>query len=269
MELNLWAVVAIAVGIVPGIPGEVLYRLIAGGSWREDAWSRVFRIVGFSLIGLVLAVLSFRLAGIAVVPEVATAVADQSVSESLVLGLAGLLLGQSVMSALSGTVSGFVVRWLCHAFSMTPYADAWDEYVRRVVPGHWVVVRLLDGSTLAGMLCRADVTVPPENRDIILSEPATYDEGLGNYLSLPLQHLFIPGASLASVAVVYDPQKDQRVSSVGGYLFIEEADYEQGEGKSAETASPSRAAEGDSTRSETPTSVKTAGRKAAPTPAGR
>ena len=228
MELDLWALLAVGVGIVPGIPGEVLYRLVAGATWREDAWTRVFRIVGFSLVGLILAILTFRLVRIGVVANLSSAIVDQTFSESVVLGVAGLLFGQTIASTIVGLGSGYLVRGLCHAFRMTPYADSWDEYVRRFVAGHWVIVRLLDGSSFAGILSRADTTVPPENRDIILTEPAIFNEESGNYRSVEHQHLFIPGASLATVAVVYDPEKDTRIAPVGTVLFWKESTNEQG-----------------------------------------
>lgn len=228
MELDLWALVAIGVGIVPGIPGELLYRLIAGATWREDAWSRVFRIVGFSLGGLVLAILTFRLAGVGVVAKLSGAIAEESLSESVVLGMSALLAAQTIISTVVGLGSGYAVRGLCHVFQVTPYADGWDEYVRRFVANHWVIVRLLDGSSFAGILSRADITVPPENRDIILSEPAIFDEEKGNYVSVEHQHLFLPGASIASVAVVHDPARDTRISPVGTSLFCKEPTNEQG-----------------------------------------
>jgi hypothetical protein len=228
MELDLWALLAVGVGIVPGIPGELFYRLIAGATWREDAWSRVFRIVGFSLAGLVLAILTFRFAGIGVVATLCGAIIEQTFSESVVLGVAALLAGQTIASTVVGLGSGYSVRGLCHVFHMTPYADGWDEYVRRFVPNHWVIVRLLDGSSFAGILSRADTTVPPENRDIILSEPAIFDEEEGNYLSVDHQYLFLPGASIASVAVVHDPEKDTRISQAGTVLFWKEPTNEQG-----------------------------------------
>lgn len=226
MELNLWALIAIAVGVVPGLPGETLYRLVAGSNWREDSLGRVFRIVAFSLAGLVLVSLACRLLHLSLFSDLSIAVVSKNFSDRVVFSIAVLIIGQIVGSTAAGVGSGLLVRLASRWSSVTPYSDGWNRYVTEYVPRHWVVVRLLDGSAYAGILARADMTAPPEDRDIILSEPAEYDKTSGDYYSLSYQHLFVPGTSIASLAVVHDPQTDSRVTPVGGRLFEKESQDE-------------------------------------------
>ncbi len=222
MELNLWALFAIAVGIVPGMPGETLYRLIASSNWREESWSRVFRSVGFSLAGLVLASVVCRVCDLGIFSTLTTSVSSKVVSEDTVFAVALLLVGQTVGSTLAGIGSGLVIRLALRWSPITPYSDGWKRFVCEFVPRHWVVVRLLDGGAYAGILVHADTTVPPEDRDLILSEPASYDDEKRDYCSLAYQHLFLPATSIASVGIVHDPEGDRRTSPVGGWLFEKE-----------------------------------------------
>lgn len=75
---------------------------------------------------------------------------------------------------------------------------------------------LHDGSTYAGIIETADTGVPPGDRDVLLLEPARYDEDRNAYVVMRHQHLFLPSALSASMAVVYDEDsEEERLIQVG------------------------------------------------------
>lgn len=84
------------------------------------------------------------------------------------------------------------------------------------------MVTLADGSSYAGMLEQADVTRDPEYRDIVLLEPARYEEATGNYRATSLQYMYLRGDKLASIAGVADLTKDKRVTTIDEYIFPRE-----------------------------------------------
>ena len=88
--------------------------------------------------------------------------------------------------------------------------------------GHWVTVGLNNGDVYAGYIDKADVSVAATERDIILQEPALYDQQLKRYRTLQYQSLFLLGSAIASVAVVTDTAADKRITEIGESLFVEE-----------------------------------------------
>lgn len=264
MDLDLGVLVALLLGVVPGIPGEGIYRLIAGSSWREDAWSRLFRIVGLSFSGFILYVL---LAPVLRLPWPTHLLEGLrpggTLTEAHLVPFAVTAAGQFVGGSLVAAAAGLIMRAVSRWSSITPYPDGWDEFVREYVPGHWVIVRLQDGGAYAGILRRADTSVPLEERDIILEEPAEFNEG--SYRCLPYQYLFIPGESLASVAAYYEPSLDKRISPIVGELFEKEELYERNKG--GERNEPKGG--GPEGRRESETTPKPTGRSNTATPAGR
>lgn len=94
-------------------------------------------------------------------------------------------------------------------------------------PDHWVVVSLHSGGVYAGKLSNADTSVAIGDRDLVLEEPALYDEASGRYLATPYQHLFLPAAAVYSIAAVYEPKLDLRVTEIGEPIFQEARDERQ------------------------------------------
>ncbi len=95
-------------------------------------------------------------------------------------------------------------------------------FVHTHVPSHWVVVGLEDGSVYTGKLRYADTSVSATDRDLILEEPARFDQSTKNYQPTGQQHLFISGAAVYSVATVFDPRHDERISSAAEPPFAKE-----------------------------------------------
>src|SRR6202035_2486696 len=51
---TLAGILVLVFAILPGIPGERLYRTFVGFDWREDQWQKTLRLLTFSLFGLAL-----------------------------------------------------------------------------------------------------------------------------------------------------------------------------------------------------------------------
>jgi hypothetical protein len=103
--------------------------------------------------------------------------------------------------------------------------------------GHWVVIGLQNGESYSGYVDVADTSVGAQERDIILHEPAKFDDEKIEYRALKHQSLFIPGALVASVAVVHDPMLDKRIVPVGELVFPKEDCHAQESATTAERRS--------------------------------
>jgi hypothetical protein len=204
--------------VLPGVPGESIYRRLAGTDWREDRSDKVLRIVGFSISGLVIYIIASALIN-APMPDYIFPTTFQKLplDRGQLIGMAFSLAGHFACAVLAGAGSGAVVRFVDRRTSVTGYPDSWDKFAKDYVANHWVIVRLENGQAYAGMLERADTSVRQNERDMILSEPAKYINA--NYKALPYQHLFLPGALIDSVAVVHDPDLDERITKVGDPIF--------------------------------------------------
>lgn len=220
MPTTVVGIVILVVAILPGVPGDKVYRLLVGWDWREDQWQRVIRLVGFSVFGLALyATLGSVLpvpAPLYLAPEhVVTAFREPSLLPSLF----GALVGHFSASGVAGFLAAVIARGSGRWTPFTVYPDAWEHFVRELVREHWVVVSLDDGSSYAGMLDLADTSVREEERDLVLTEPAEYDPNDAEYKAMRYQFLFLPGRLISSIAVVHDPESDARVTSVGETVF--------------------------------------------------
>ena len=85
-----------------------------------------------------------------------------------------------------------------------------------------MTVGLSNGQVYAGYVDKADVSVAASERDIILREPALYNEADGMYRTTPYQTMFRLGSTITSVAAVSDPRDDKRITSAGESLFRED-----------------------------------------------
>jgi len=85
-----------------------------------------------------------------------------------------------------------------------------------------VAVGLETGEAYVGMLQNADTSVTATDRDIVLLEPALYDESTRQYIASPYQFLYISGRLVSSVAALSNPGTDTRISTIGMRLFEQE-----------------------------------------------
>jgi hypothetical protein len=215
------ALLILVLAVLPGIPGNAVYRVLVGVSWREPQWETVLRLIGLSAMGLVLYVIAAQLLHLPPARHVfpssyaATALGPETLSS-----LVAPYLGHFVGSVAAGTAAAFSEWGINRAARVTRYPDAWWAFVNQHVPRSWVVLALDNGDSLVGVVANADVDVPREQRDIVLKEPGRYDEKSKNYLALRYQYLFIPGERIASIAVQYNPEvHGARLTAVGEAMF--------------------------------------------------
>jgi hypothetical protein len=204
---------------VPGFFGEKIYRLLVGVRWGESQLESLTRIVGFTLVGLGL----YTLATLYGAPE------PTYVFPSLIFAITPKTLpaiavaygGHCFCSTFSGAMAAGLVVLLARLSKSSPFPCGWDHFVRRYVPGHWVAVGLETGEAYVGILSYSETSVEQKERDIILSEPALYDENSEDYRSLPYSSIYLPAALIWSVAVIENPGTDERIVPVGESPFAE------------------------------------------------
>jgi len=211
------------IAVLPGVPGDKVYRMLLGSDWREEQWQRIVRLVGFSVVGLALySVIGSLVGAPAPIYLSPNRVVEAFEQPDLIPPLFIALLGHFAGSGLAGLGGAMLARGIVRWTSLTLFTSAWDHFVDQWVPEHWVVVRLDSGETYGGILALADTSVREEERDLVLEEPAEFDEKKAEYVSLNYQHLFLPGRLISSVAVVHDPDIDTRVTSTGKPIFKDE-----------------------------------------------
>lgn len=220
MPTTVSAILVIVFGVLPGVPGDKLYRMLVGYDWREDQWHKAVRLVGFSLFGLALYVV------VAVpfdLPSPAYLNPDSLVAAmaepALQVRFFGALIGHFLASTVSGLGAALLVRLVGRTTKLAVFAGAWDSFVYSCLPGRWAVVALKNGDSFAGMVDSADTSVGPGERDIVLEEPAEYQEEVADYVAMNYEYLFIPGEAVASIAAVHDPELDSRKTELGTRIF--------------------------------------------------
>lgn len=209
------------IALIPGWVGTVVYRHFIGTDWREKDWTSVLRILALSVVGLTFYVLLAD--GLSLPPAIhvfASTYGADGVRPDTLASLLVPYLGHLVGGAIAGGTAAIAMRGLSRISSVGSQPCAWDHFVRESVPQHWVVVTLKTGEAYCGRLDVADDSVPQPDRDLVIDEPALYDEARRNYISMPYQHLFVPAAAVDCVATIFDPAVDRdRLSVAGNPLF--------------------------------------------------
>jgi len=223
MELpsSVAALLIAAFAILPGVPGERIYTMLVGWDWREDKWWRTLRLLAFSLAGLstyaIVAPLLSAPVPVYISPQAMELLRPDQIGR---LGIA--FLGHSAGAATCGIAAGYAVRLLARLTSRSAYSSAWDHFIKSCARSRWVTVGLTNGQAYAGYIDTADVSVAATERDIILREPALYDETANTYRATLYQTMFLLGSTIASIAAVSDLPGDQRITSAGEDLFRKE-----------------------------------------------
>lgn len=203
----------IVLALLPGVPGDRVYRLIAGVSWREKQFDFVLRLLLFSTAGLALySVLSAATGWSPPRYVVPSTFAGESFNVADLPPLGAAYLGHLALATVVGAAVGGLKRAIGSRFAASAHRDAWDHFIEFCVPRHWVVLTLKSGESFLGMIDHADIGAEPENRDIILSEPAEYNAITGEYTNSTKQMMFIRARDVASIATIFDPQKDERLT---------------------------------------------------------
>jgi len=222
---TIGALIIIAICVLPGVPGEKVYGLLIGGDWREEAWSRVLRMIGFSVLGLMLYITAtgiFRLPFPPyLLPRMVPNLTPQVIYASTIA-----LFGHFAGATVAGAGSALVMRLLGHIASRSAYGSAWEHFIRDSIDGHWVVIGLQNGDAYAGYIRVVDSKLNSPDRDVLLLEPARFDEVQQRYRATEYQALFLAGATISSIATVHDPGTDARLTQPGEDIFAAEDSHE-------------------------------------------
>ena len=221
MPTTITALLIIVVAVFPGMFGNRIYQVIVGIDWRERDFQVIIRLAGFSIIGAVLYSIVANISGFLPPPIHLIPSSYESLSnnpEELVQIIYPYI-GHLIGGLLSGVLAAIAVLILAKFSSATAYPGAWDDFIRRQVPNHWVIIGLKNGDVYAGKIKTADLSVSKDERDVVLEEPCLYDKNSMNYQSLNYQYIFIPSDNLYSLAVVHDSKTDHRLIPIGENLF--------------------------------------------------
>lgn len=226
---TIGAVLILVLGILPGMPGDIIFSQITGRSWLERDFQHFARMLGFSVAGLVFygAIASWLSLP---VPEhiVPSTFLSDDFSSSQISHISKGYLGHLIFSAMSGAVAALGLAKLRRYFpGAASHEDVWDDFAKTYARGRWVIVTLASGESYAGMLQQADISREPEYRDMVLCEPAVFDENRGNYIATSNQYLYLRGDQIASIGAVSDLVTDERVTEIGQVIFPEGTTNEQ------------------------------------------
>lgn len=222
MPTTFASALVLVIAVFPGMLGDKIYRTVIGVDWRQRIWEGLARTVGFSVVGVTIYALVASAVGwpppLHVLPSVYTKIGTDGASlNELFLTYVGHLGG----GLAAGAVGAAGARLLGVLSARTAHPGAWDEFIRRCVPGRWIVVSLRTGDAYAGRLRYADCSVASGERDIILEEPALFDEDARVYRTSTYQSLFISAGDVFSIGAISEPDLDSRVVAPGGLLFQE------------------------------------------------
>ena len=214
------ALLVILFAVLPGIPGNTIYKKVAGTNWREDQWKTVVRILGISLGGLIVYIIAGSLVDAPLPTYIAPSTfATFAVERAALLQMSVAFLGHFLAASVVGFVGAKATQTLDRWTRVSEFVESWHELVSVHANGHWIVVSIKGGAAYAGYIKMADTNVKAEERDIILAEPAVYVKEQKKYLSLPYNHMFLPAKIIDSVAIVSNPS-DARMTPIHQFLFI-------------------------------------------------
>ncbi|MBU1207104.1 MAG: hypothetical protein KKH04_09290 [Proteobacteria bacterium] len=218
MPTTVTGVIILLICVFPGVLGDRVYRTVVGVDWREKEFRSILRLIGFSVIGVLLySILTsfFKLPPPAHLFPSSYAILSAEKINTVAIPYGGHLLS----SIYVGFLAAFGLKLVAKLTPGLEYPCAWDAFVRKHVPEHWVVVGLTSGEVYAGKLKNADISVAAGDRDLILEEPCQYCAVDNQYVALNYQCLFIAAKSLFSIATVHDPNFDERIIPLGENLF--------------------------------------------------
>jgi small nuclear ribonucleoprotein (snRNP)-like protein len=206
----------LALLVLPGSLGDFLYRSVVGSSWREKDFRAVLRLLAFSVLGLAAYSIIAAQASWPAPEYVAPQTFADGEFVTKLPALSAAYIGHILCSTTIGGLAAFGRAVVSSVLASSSHADAWQHFVDKSVPRHWVIVQLRSGETVAGLLDHADKFVEPQYRDIVLEQPCYLHSG--DYQVSSHQHLFILGSEVVSVATVWDGA-EPRLVRPGERLF--------------------------------------------------
>ena len=236
MPTSIASVTVLVLAIVPGMLGVYVFTTVNGTDWRHRDWQVAIRALAFSAFGLLLySLLALSLDLIPPLHVIPSSYQSHGLEASTVGGLLLPFAGHTLCSGVIGAVAALLDRWVAKISRASPHPCAWDDYVGTRLAGRWVVVTLNSGDVYAGYVALADVGVRAEERDIILTEPAKFDEESRRYLVTAYRDLFVRAELVQSIATVALPSDSHIGRPIGQSLF--QPDDKQREAASAEAES--------------------------------
>ena len=196
-------------GILPGLPSERIYNSFAPSDWREKDWEAISRVLFFSATGLILysivSTLSCLPDPIHVIPN---SYSEESFDASILLPLSYSFLLHMFFSIITGFLSGLVSKLIFMISPTSIYYQSWDIFIKNINPKnnrvaeHFVVVETSDGNCYFGYIKLTNVSVPIDQRDIIIGNPEIFNETDSSWVKLDFESIYIPASKVISVGVV-------------------------------------------------------------------
>ena len=223
MPTTITALLILLLVGLPGFLGDLVFRSFVGLDLRAKQWEVLPRWLSFSVVGLVLYALLSELFGwplpIHVIPQSISAVAQ---GPDQLLPLAYSFTGHVFGSLCAGGLAVLGKKVLTRMSPVSFYQNVWDEFARSHVQDRWGVVSLKSGDAYAGILARGQLSVSRDERDIVIEEPAQYNEETGTYIALPYKYLYLSGDSVYSIAACSMPG-DRRKTEIWRPILLDEA----------------------------------------------
>lgn len=215
------AILIPVVAMLPGVPAEVAFSRIVGKSWLELEIQRYIRIVGFSVAGLAGYGAMFGVLGLRAPSHIVPATFSPALfSVDKIAGISLGYLGHVTTATIIALLLALAIRLVRKLMpSLVIHQDSWDKFVRTYADGRWVVITTSSGESYAGIIQNADFSRDPMFRDIVLYEPAVYDEIGCNYIATSYQFLFLKGCEIVSLGAIFDNCKDKRITEIGLPIF--------------------------------------------------
>jgi len=184
------------------------------------SWEKIIRILVFSVFGFILySAISFWLKFPQPIYILPSFYESFDIHKSLFVEVVIPYFGHWIASTIIGLISAVISQLVAKKKPSFVYQSCWDIFIHNRINQNLIIVALKNGEYYAGILSCTETSVSCNERDIIIEQPAKYNEFKKNYISVGYSYLFLPSSIISSIAVVYDPDKDERLSAVGESLF--------------------------------------------------
>jgi hypothetical protein len=227
MPLTITSLIIVVFGILPGLLGNSIHDHFTDTDPKESQTDIIFRIVLFSVLGIIIYILIFINFFKFPLPiylfpdtfEKGSFTVEELTTLSISLGI------HFICSSIMGFGFSFITKTPRNA----NISNSWKIFARDDMKDRWVVVSLKNGLSYAGYISHCDPSPDSDKRDIIITEPALYCKKSKNYSSLQYQHMYLPGSFIDSIAIVHDPEIDSnRKTKPGTLIFPPDKKCEEG-----------------------------------------
>jgi Family of unknown function (DUF6338) len=218
MPVDLTALLIVIIAIFPGSIGNKIYKNSVGTDWQEKEYQTILRISGFSVVGVMLYSLIGNVFGWTSPTHLFPSTYTNITPNNFISTIVYPYIGHLVFGSIAGLFGVFGAKSLAYFSKSSAHPGCWDDFIRRYVMDHWVIVSLKSGEVYAGKIKNADISTSRKERDIILEEPCQFDKTTKKYTAINYQHMFFPAEILYSIAVVPNTD-DKRIMAVGQDLF--------------------------------------------------